>query len=81
MKTYRRGPRVKGCDAARMKAKDPVCDGSCMLALMSRDHDCAAALAEAGEQLDHLPGGFDVHIGERLVEKEQFRNWEQDASE
>ena len=48
---------------------------------MGGEDDGAVALAEAGEQLDHLAGGFDVHVGERLVEQEQLGNGEQDAGQ
>ncbi len=38
-------------------------------------------LAEAGEQLDHLAGGFDVHVGEGLVEQEELGDGQQDAGQ
>ena len=33
-------------------------------------------MAEAGEQLDHLADGLDVHVGEGLVEQEQLGDGE-----
>jgi hypothetical protein len=48
---------------------------------VSGDDDGAVALPEAGQQLDHLAGRFDVHVGEGLVEQQQLGNGEQDASQ
>ena len=48
---------------------------------MGGDDDGAIALAESGQQLDHLVGRFDVHVGEGLVEEQQFRDGQQDAGQ
>jgi hypothetical protein len=52
-----------------------------LLALVSGDDDGAIALAESGQQLDHLVGRFYVHVGEGLVEEQQLRDGHQDAGE
>ena len=64
-----------------MEGEHPVGDGGGVLALVGGDDDGAVALAEAGEQLDHLAGGFDVHVGEGLVEQKKLGDGEQDAGE
>jgi len=45
------------------------------------DEDGAVGGAELGEELDHLLDGFHVHVGEGLVEEEEFGLGEQDAGE
>ena len=66
-----------GCE----RCSNPVGDGGGELALVGGDDDGAVALAEAGEQLDHLAGALDVHVGEGLVEQKQLGNGEQDAGQ
>ena len=38
-------------------------------------------LAEAGQQLDHLANRLDIHVGEGLVEQQQFRHGQQHAGQ
>ena len=74
-------PGSKRGDAAGFEGEDVVGDGGGELALVGGDDDGAVLVAEAGEQLDHLADGLDVHVGEGLVEQEQFGLGEQDAGE
>ena len=74
-------PGLERCDAAGVQTQHPVGNGSGQLALVRGDDDGAVALAEAGQQLDHLAGGFDIHVGEGLVEQKQFGDGEQNAGQ
>jgi hypothetical protein len=64
-----------------VQGQHPVGDGRGQFALMGRQDNRPVALAKAGEQLDHLVGALYVHVGERLVEQQQFRDGEQHASQ
>ena len=75
------GTLIYGCDAAGVQGDDEICDGSGEFALMRCEDDGAIGLAEAREERYHLAGAFYIHVGERLVEKEQFWNREQNARE
>ena len=72
-------PWLKRCNAAGVQRQHPVGDRRGQFALVSRHHNGAVALAEAGQQLDHLPRALHVHVGERLVEQQQFRHGKQHA--
>src|SRR5208283_4095935 len=77
----RRAPRLKRSHAAGVQGEYPIGDGRGKLALVRGEHDGAVALAEAGQQRDHLAGAFNIHVGERLVEEEQLGGGEQNASQ
>jgi hypothetical protein len=64
-----------------VECNDEVGDGGGEFALMRGEDDGAIGLAEACEKGDHLACAFDIHVGERLVEKEQLGNGEQNAGE
>lgn len=64
-----------------MEGEDPVGDGCGELALMGGDDDGAAGVAEAGEQLNHLAGALDVHVGEGLIEEKELGDGEEDTGE
>ena len=64
-----------------MQPEHPIGDGGGGFALVGGDDDGAVALAEAGQQLDHLANGLDVHVGEGLVEQQQLGNGKQHAGQ
>src|ERR1700677_2925041 len=71
----------QGVDAAGFQGEDLVGDGGGEVALVGGDEDGAVGGAEAGEELDQLLDAFYIHVGEGLVEEEEFGLGEQDAGE
>jgi hypothetical protein len=61
---------LKRCYAAGLEGEYPIGDGGGVLALVGGYNNCPVALAEFGEELDHLADGFYVHVGEGLVQEE-----------
>ena len=77
------GPPSAPSEATRagVQRQHPVGDGRGQLALVGGQDNRPVALAEAGQQLDHLAGALDVHVGEGLVEQQQLGHGEQHAGQ